>query len=248
VALTAPHGPATPDPRDVGRFDREVAHYAHPASVGEKDVSDKPGYIARRWWTSNLQQKADAFHAAQLNASYSADRAIARVWDALPENTVVLFMSDNGYLWGEHRWQGKSVPYNESLRVPMILATKGLGVPAIDPGRIALNVDVRATLEGFAELTPATEGFDWMDPTWRRPDFVLEHWDFSGVPTYCGVRSTDRLYVRYATGEEELYDEVLDPLELDNLASSVPPELAAMRARAQALCTSGQIYPPDWPF
>ena len=68
------------------------------------------------------------------------------------------------------------------------------------------------------------------------------------MPTYCGVRSTDRLYVRYATGEEELYDESLDPLELDNLAPAAPPELAVMRARAQALCTSGQIYPPDWPF
>ena len=171
-ALTAPHGPATPDPRDVGRFDRDVVDYLQPASVGEEDVSDKPGYIAGRRWTSNIQQKADAFHAAQLNASYGADRALARVWDAMPDNTVVLFMSDNGFLWGEHRWNGKAVPYNESLRVPMILATKGLGAPSIDPDRIALNVDVRATLEGFAGLTPTTEGFDWMDPTWQRPDFA----------------------------------------------------------------------------
>jgi arylsulfatase A-like enzyme len=247
-ALTAPHGPATPDPIDVGRFDADVAGYVHPTSVGEQDTSDKPAYIAGHRWSPTIQQKIDAFHAAQLNTSYGADRAFARVWDALPDNTVVLFTSDNGFLWGEHRWEGKTVPYNESVRVPMIVATKGLGAPSIDPSRIALNVDIRATLEGFAGLTPATDGLDWMDPTWRRPDFVLEHWNATGVPTYCGVRSTDRMYARYSTGEEELYDESLDPLELDNMAAAAPPELAAMRARAQTLCTSGQIYPPDWPF
>jgi hypothetical protein len=56
------------------------------------------------------------------------------------------------------------------------------------------------------------------------------------------------MYTRYATGEEELYDERADPLELTNLVSRQPPTLSALRARAQVLCRQGNIYPPDWPF
>jgi N-acetylglucosamine-6-sulfatase len=250
LALTAPHGPAIAYPQDIGRFDAYVDGYHHPASVGESNIPDKPEYIRNRAWTREIQDGYDAFHARQLSAIYGVDRAVGRIWDTLPDNTVVLYMSDNGYEWGEHRWEEKFVPYNESIRVPMILATKGLDMPSIDPDRIALNVDIRATLGSFAGLSPTTKGHTWTDPSWSRSDFVLEHWTDGtlDVPTYCGVRSTRWMYTRYATGEEELYDERADPLELANLVSRRPPTLSALRARAQVLCRQGNVYPPDWPF
>jgi hypothetical protein len=51
-----------------------------------------------------------------------------------------------------------------------------------------------------------------------RTDFLLEHMQKGpgGVPTYCGVHSERFVYVRYATGEEELYDLERDPLQLTN--------------------------------
>jgi len=248
-APTAPHGPAVPYPADVDRFDADVASYQQPASVGEPDVSDKPMFIQNRKWSPAIQARHDRFHAAQLDTIYGVDRAVATLWDALPDNTVVLFMSDNGFEWGEHRWVGKVVPYNESIRVPMILATKGMVAPAADPSRIVVNVDVRATLEAYAGLAPVTMGEDWNDPTWSRPGFPLESWANGGhVPTYCGVRTADRLYVRYATGEEELYDEQADPLELTNLVLEDPPDVEALRSEAEQLCSGGAVYPPDWPF
>jgi hypothetical protein len=91
-------------------------------------------------------------------------------------------------------------------------------------------------------------GLDWTDPTQTRDAFVLEHWSLVNVPTYCGVRSTEWMYVQYSTGQEELYDERSDPLELTNIASTHPHELASLRTRAAALCTQGTSYPPDWPF
>jgi arylsulfatase A-like enzyme len=247
-APAAPHSPAIAGRRDAGRFDRYVDSYRWPDSVGEANVSDKPAYMRKRGWSYTLQRRYDHFHARQLSAIYGVDRAVAHIWKALPDNTVVLYMGDNGMAWGEHRWSGKLVPYNESIRVPMILATKGLGLPDIDPTRLALNVDVRATLESFAGRSPATMGLDWTDPTQTRDAFVLEHWNLANVPTYCGVRSTEWMYVRYSTGQEELYDERSDPLELTNIASTRPPELATLRTRAAALCTQGTSYPPDWPF
>jgi arylsulfatase A-like enzyme len=247
-APTAPHGPAIADPRDVGRFDRYVDGYQGPESVGEANISDKPAYIRKRGWSHRLQRRYDEFHARQLSAIYGVDRAVAKIWKALPDNTVVLYMSDNGYEWGEHRWSGKLVPYNESIRVPMILATKGLGAPDIDRTRMALNVDIRATLGSFAGRSPATMGLAWTDPAWSRNGFVLEHWRFSVVPTYCGIRSAEWMYVRYSSGAEELYDERTDPYELANMASTDPPVLASLRTEAAALCTQGTRYPPDWPF
>jgi len=249
-ALTAPHTPAIAYPKDIGRFDGYVDGYVHPASVGEADVTDRPAYIQDQVWNRRVQDGYDGLHARQLSAIYGVDRAVGRIWDALPNDTIVLYMSDNGYEWGEHRWEQKYVPYNESIRVPMIVATKGLGVPSIDPSRIVLNVDIRATLDSYAGLFPKTKGHAWTDPSWSREDFVLEHWNDGSidVPTYCGVRSARWMYTRYATGEEELYDELADPLELTNLVPDGPPSLATLRARAQVLCRQGTIYPPDWPF
>ena len=79
---------------------------------------------------------------------------------------------------------------------------------------------------------------------WRR-DFLIEHLEGTNpLTTYCAVRSARWKYVRYATGEEELYDLEGDPSELENVAS-LPPEaetLDRFRARLRELCV-----PPHQP-
>jgi len=176
-------------------------------------------------------------HERQLDAAYAVDRAVGRILDAAPPNTIVVYLSDNGMLWGEHRWLGKGVPYNESIRVPIVMAALD-GRPMPDPDRIVLNVDIRATLGSAAGVSPKTQGRDWFDPTWTRDGFVLEHLgiDPPKVPSYCGVRTTEWMYVRYVTGEEELYDEVADPFEMVNVIAEQPLIAAELRARAQLHC------------
>lgn len=257
-APTAPHAPAIADPRDVGRFDADVASYVQPPSVTEGDLSDKPSYVQAAAATGS-QSHRDAFHAKQLAAIYGVDRAIGTIWDMLPTNTVVLFMSDNGFLWGEHGWGGKQVPYNESLRVPMLIASKGVNLSSIGPvggtsDRLALNVDIRSTLESFIPglPQPSTDGEPWTGSS-ARQDFPIMHWnDENKVPMYCGVRSAGWMYVRYADGFEEAYDEGADPFELQNLVVTDPsdPQLALLRAAASGYCSqrSGRIYPDGWPY
>ncbi len=273
-ATTAPHGPAIPDPRDVGRFD--VSGYRQPPSFGKPEAG-APRYIKDIAWDAAKIEKTNEVHAAQLDTNFGVDRSIGQIWDVLPSNTLVLFMSDNGYAWGEHTWTNKQVPYAESLRVPMMLIGKDLKSPlpnANDPcprmyrfarncdARLVLNVDVLPTLERLAGVSPGhpVEGSDMA--TSSRRDFVLEHWDGAPkhvVPTYCGVRSSDWLYVRYNASEEPvdeaLFDEQADRWEMDNLAVTDPAdpavaaELDTMRHRAAALCrVGGGIYPDDWPF
>ena len=90
----------------------------------------------------------------------------------------------------------------------------------------ALNIDLAPTISDAAGVpTPATDGesllplLDDPNSAWRR-DFLIEHLEGTNpVTTYCAVRSARWKYVRYATGEEELYDLDADPFELENLAA-----------------------------
>jgi arylsulfatase A-like enzyme len=254
LALTSPHPPSIPDPDDVGRYGPEWPN-GQPPSYSEADVTDKPQYVqdqAEAW--PKMKDEIDQLHALQLDSVYSLDREVNRVWNELPDNTYVLYVSDNGMQWGEHDRGGKTVPYNESIRVPMVLAYKGTAtsLPAgtTDP-RIALNVDYLPTLEHIAGVSPVpghtVEGKDFLTRT--RSDFVVEHLG-NWVPTYCGVRSLDWMYVKYGSGEEELYNETADPYELTNLAADPgsAAQLAAMQHRAQTLCTGGRFYPNEWPY
>jgi N-acetylglucosamine-6-sulfatase len=251
LAPTAPHAPAIPDPRDVGRFSADPTTL--PA-YGQVDAS-KPRYMRDLSWSPTNDETVRSLARRQLGSMFGVDRAVGSIWRAAPLGTIFLFLSDNGLLWGEHAWIGKHVPYDPSLRVPFAIAVKGAPAPATN-GRVVLNVDIRPTLQRLAgvSVTEPVEGIDVLGDPPRGP-FVLEHADpRSVVPTYCGFRSRTQMYVRYSTGEEELYDEVADPGEVTNLAadgSGVDPSvLAAARARASSLCarSGGRIYPPDWPY
>jgi hypothetical protein len=94
--------------------------------------------------------------------------------------------------------------------------------------------------------TMDTAGASLLGPE-RRDGFVLEAPPEPRLdrPAYCGWRSQRWTFVHYATGEEELYDEVADPEELTNLAgvSGYRGELARFRAKARAACDP---TPPDF--
>ena len=121
-------------------------------------------------------------------------------------------------MWGERRWTGKKVAYEESIRIPMVVRYDPL-VPALRVNRrlFALNVDLAPTFAAAAGVpapggrgdepaaAPARHGRPW------RKDFLIENALNSGgadeVPTFCAVRNRRFLYAQYlATGEEELYD------------------------------------------
>lgn len=140
----------------------------------------------------------------------------------------IVFTSDNGMLWGEHRWDAKLVPYEESIRVPYVVRFDAMIRSPRTDEHLVLNIDLAPTFAALANIAaPEAEGtgltplFDDDGSVWRT-DFLLEHMEKSvgGVPTYCGVRSERHVFVRYSTGEEELYDLERDPARLVNRASS----------------------------
>jgi arylsulfatase A-like enzyme len=248
-SATAPHGSPdgrkgtvnlpVPGPSDVGRFG-DIPAWRPPTFGSRDDVSDMPLYLQDIAWDPE-RDKVDLYRQRQLESLYSLDRQIGKLVRALPRDTLIIFLSDNGFLWGEHRWKSKSVPYEESIRIPMIVTWRGTVPHRVDK-RLALNVDVVPTILAAAGLDQATptgidaatgggvrpEGLDLLGPD-RRDVFVLEAYNNGEgqVPGYCGIRTADRwMYARYwetdspDNGFEDLYDIGSDPLQQDNLADN----------------------------
>jgi N-acetylglucosamine-6-sulfatase len=174
------------------------------------------------------------------------DREIGRLLQelaalGLAQKTVVVYASDNGYSWGEHRRYGKRWATEENIRIPFMIR-----YPAgtVQPGRrsdvLALNIDLAPTLLDLAglpvpagmqgrSLRPILENRDQV----LRKSFLYEYFkDYPyNVPEHFGVRTDRHLYVEYEGGRPPaLFDIRNDPRTKRNLVSSpegqkVLPEL-----------------------
>jgi arylsulfatase A-like enzyme len=250
-APSAPHAPATPTPEDADAFG-DLAP-ARPPSFDEADVSDKPAWVRALPRLSAAEEaEIDAFRREQYRSLLGVDRAVGEILDALEkagrlENTLIVFTSDNGILHGEHRWTKKEAAYEEAIRVPLVVRWDAAGwTPGTElPGVLALNVDLAPTVAEAAGVpAPSTEGMSLLrvlsgDLEGWRSDFLIEHLEGTNpVPTYCAIRSSRWKYVRYTTGEEELYDLASDPFELSSVAGEpdVASVLESERARLRELC------------
>ena len=156
LAPYAPHAPYVPAPRHVDLFPGAKAPTT--SNYNEADVSDKPGYIKNRPLLTQKQiDSIDTAFRKRIQSLQAVDEGIEAIVNALKangqlDNTYIFFTSDNGYHLGNHRMVlGKIAPYEEELRVTMLV--RGSGIPA---GKtldyIAGNVDLAPT---WAELAGA---------------------------------------------------------------------------------------------
>ena len=247
----APHGPPTPAPRHEGVFS-SIPPW-RPPGYNEPDVADKPSWVRSLAPLAPEEEAAgDDFRQGQLESLLAVDDAVGELLDALVDTgrldeTLVVFTSDNGYLWGEHRWQTKVVPYDESIRVPLVVRYDGVTPAAARSSRVVANIDLAPTFAAVGGVAaPGAEGRSFLsllaNPSapWR-PDVLVENRQSASapqVPSYCVVRNATHTYVQYATGEEEIYDAAADPGQLQNLARNPAfrKSLVTFRQRTRTLC------------
>ena len=247
-APAAPHAPATPDPPDAGLFS-DLPPWS-PPSFNEADVSDKPFDVAHlHRLTPGDIAGLEELRRDQYRSLQAVDRAVAGLIDALAdtgrlEDTLVIFTSDNGLLWGEHRWQKKEMPYEEAIRVPLVIRDDAVVADAPrSEDRLVGNIDLAPTIAELAGTDlPKAEGKSLLPllagerVRWRHA-LLVEHMKMTNpVPTYCAVRTDRYLFATYVTGEEELYDLAEDPYELVNLAGRRPPLQARLATTLRSLC------------
>ena len=255
LAPYGPHSPFVPAPRHVGAADRlpDVAvPHVFPTTAAMATATDgQLDWQAKRRKHDEVGQ-SEAIRRGQAETLLSVDDAVASMVRTMrrtgrDRDTLFIFMSDNGYLWGEHGLVGKDVPYAPATRVPLVVRWDGR-VPAgkVD-GRLALNVDIAGTIANAASAQMSTDGLDLLG-TRKRKGFVLEAMPgYRQRPAYCGWRTKDRMYVQWADGRAELYDYRNDPQEMHNLAGL--PEVAGVEARMRANARNACVPEPpgfDW--
>ena len=235
--ITSPQKLAVPAPRHQGDLAGEELSGA--PSINEADVSDKPAHIRDLpLLTEDELGEAELQYERRLEALLAVDEAVARIVAELKKtgelsNTVIVFVSDNGYLLGEHRLpEGKVLPYEESIRLPLIVRGPGFAKGAT-ASAFAANIDLAPTIAELARATPkrTMDGISLVpvleDPatSWQR-DFVIESGpnpesedveeSDHAEESFVGVRTDRYLYVEYGSGDLELYDLVADPYQLES--------------------------------
>jgi len=227
-APTGPHAPFVPPPRHEGTFwDAELDH---PPSVAEPDLEDKPQWVQDLpKVTSRRQEELDYQHRNAYETLLGVDDGVRRIMEALEtqgvlDDTVVIYLSDNGYSFGEHSVLAKRCPYDECARVPLFVRMPGQA--AREEEFVVSNADLAPTITSLAGTNPGirSDGLDvspllrGTSPASSRPGVVIEWAGDEEIPPFWAFRTARYLYVSYpVSGEEELYDLKRDPWALDNV-------------------------------
>jgi len=228
-APTAPHPPVVPATRHAGRY-RDLVVPTLP-SLGEADVSDKPAWVQ----TLPVFDAEDEAHVrddrrASFEALLGVDEAVRGIIEELRsggelDETLIVYVSDNGFSFGEHRWIKKICPYEECIRVPFLIRLPDV-VHRIEPAMVS-SVDLAPTIADLVGVRPDT-AFDGVslapllreDSREGRTGEVFAEWvGDDRIPAWWELRRPGWTYIELATGERELYDMRRDPYELVNLAT-----------------------------
>jgi arylsulfatase A-like enzyme len=256
---TSPHLPAS-DPRCAG----DPVDPYRPPNWDEDTIADgKPAYLQRGPLSPAEIDDVDADHQKMTNAARCLDPAMETVLASLgdrEQDTLVIYLSDNGFLYGEHRRRLKDGPYEEVVKAPFVIRFPAL-VPESSPfvsSALVQNVDIAPTIADILGIHWGADGTSLVplltgQATSVRDAALLEDcegyfnpcpsnsldYGVSMMPSFAGVVTEDDKYVEYSTGEKELYDLTLDPYELVNhagdpnyahLQDELAGDLAALRA------------------
>jgi arylsulfatase A-like enzyme len=213
-----------------------------PARYSNAPVSLPPPSPSVRL-TATQEQTVRSQRTARQRALMAVDEQMRNLIDVLRatgelDQTVILFVSDNGYFFGEHGLIGKAHHYDEAVLVPFAVrwpTTPG-GVVTQQVQMVDLPVTITA-LAG-AQALPGAHGTD-LSAVFANPATQLSRtWVYVEGPrrSWQGVRSTRWKYAKDGAGEH-LYDLTADPYEMTNLArvASRRAELDAARAALASL-------------
>ncbi len=237
----AVHSEFMPAERHKGCYAAKT--YPHPASMADtpENYEGKPAWVRaqRRSWHGvdgmyNKKVDFDEFTRAYAETMRGVDDSVGRVLATLKElglaeSTLLLFMSDNGFLFGEHGLIDKRTMYEPSIRVPLLAYGPGLVPAGTTRKEMVLNLDIAPTILDACGCPPLAgihgrsafpllrgESSSWRD------DFLYEYfWErsFPQTPTVLGIRTDRYKFMRYhgVWDRYELYDLQDDPDEMHNL-------------------------------
>lgn len=209
----------------------------------EADVRDKLPLFGK---LARSRAEYRALYEARVRATYDVDDQLAETFEVMEEtglidNTVVIFVSDNGFALGENRWEAKAVPYPASVDVPMMMyLPPGLGERGVDRRPVDL-VDVAPTVYDIFDVEPdhQVDGHSllgrheraarFLEFTNERSRFVLKE---SGrapfaVPTWAMLRVGPRALIAFQIARDQVrWEYYADPGMERNLMWSGTPHIS----------------------
>ncbi|HWN99156.1 MAG TPA: sulfatase-like hydrolase/transferase [Blastocatellia bacterium] len=240
-----PHTPAIPAPGDENLYSG-LAPW-RPPNFNPAQMAGKPDWLQKLpQLTADEIKDLDESRLDQLRCLRPIDNGVRDLLQKLRDqgkldNTLVVFYSDNGAFWGEHRIHGKNRVYEEACRVPFALRYPPLiDVPHVE-NRLVAVIDLAPTIYELSgipipsdvdgrSLVPLMRG----TPDWRDA-LLIEGWPGSfihdnGDPVdrsnrmntettehFRAIRTEQFVYVKTDKDSSELYDTDADPYELNNL-------------------------------
>lgn len=180
----------------------------------------------------------ETFFKAYCETLTALDESLGSVLDYveksdLKNNTVVIYMGDNGFSFGEHGLIDKRHAYEESWRVPMLAWGPGMVKSGLKVTELVQNIDIAPTVLDLAGLVPpeympgrsmAPLFQGEMVSDWRDKIFYEYYWEyaFPQTPTVHAVRTDRYKFIRYhgIWDANEFYDLENDPWEMNNLIRS----------------------------
>lgn len=208
----------TPDQR--AKFD---AYYA-PIEAGLRQ-QNLTGNALTEW-------KYQRYMRDYLSTAASLDRNIGRTLDyleknGLAKNTIVVYVSDQGFFLGEHGWFDKRFMYEESFRTPMVIRYPGVLKPGGTSGDLIMNLDIAPTLLDAAGVPVPSdiqgESFlPLLNNKAKGRDAIYYHYHEDGehsVSPHFGIRTSRYKLIRFykSVNSWELFDLRMDPNEMKNL-------------------------------
>jgi arylsulfatase A-like enzyme len=267
---------AAPIPRstDYRRFAN--AKFPKRPNFDEADVRDKPGYIGQLDRFNDREERdfEIAWRCAAA-AMQEVDRGVAEILRELKsegelDDTVVVFTSDNGTFFGEHRLSAKGNFYEEAMRVPLVVRTPESVSGGEAPPRAAqlvANIDLAPTMLELARATPCNEeACRVMDgrslapllrgeapAAMRNRGILAEKGEnrcrFLGLRTphyyYAEKLTRDRRRAGCKVQELELYDLRRDPYQLESIIDRNPRKDVQLSRRLNALTTCSGVRGRD---
>ena len=259
----AVHANFTPEEKYEDRFAKKP--FQRPAS--EAKLSDNERNLPRwlldqrnSWHGVDFPYHSDLnieqYYKRYCEALCSVDDSVGAVMDQLKkmgiyDETLVIYMGDNGFMFGEHGLIDKRVAYETSIRVPMLMQCPDLfeGGSVVD--KMVANIDIAPTVMEAMGLQkpPHMDGESFIslaqgkDVPWRDYFLYVYYWEknFPQSPTVFSLRSDKYKYSTYygLWDTDEFYDIQSDPMEQKNLIRdpSVQKQRQAMEDRLYEMMT-----------
>jgi N-acetylglucosamine-6-sulfatase len=252
------HGMFHPAERHAGRYAGKPLPEPKTMADTAENYKDKPMWLKNQrnsWHGVDFAYHQDTdiaeHYRLYCEALLSVDESIARVraWltdNGVADNTLVMYMGDNGFQWGEHGLIDKRTAYEASMRVPLLGVCPTLWKRGTKVEQVVANIDIGPTVIEAAGLTTPKQmdgqsfiqlaGGQMKPSEWRQNLLYEYYWEYNypQTPTTLALRTQQYKFIQYhgIWDIDELYDVKNDPHEEHNLIfdSKQQQRITEMRA------------------